>query len=60
MNEWVRKEKYIHPAHEFLLCFRAEVAVDGGLDLEEGLDHVFEAGCRLGGRLALWWMRAGK
>lgn len=33
--------------------FWAEVAVDGGLELEEGLDDVFEAGWRVGGFSAL-------
>lgn len=40
----------VHFADEFLVGFWAEVAVDGGLELVEGLDHVFEAG---------WWQWGG-
>ena len=35
----------VHFPHEFGLGFGTEVAVDGGLDLEEGLDDGFEALC---------------
>lgn len=37
----------VHLADEFLLCLRAEVAVDGGLDFEEVLDYLFEVGCHV-------------
>ena len=49
--------EYVHFVNEFLLGFRAEIAVHCGLDLVESLDYFFEAvwsrGVSLGAVIAM-------
>ena len=38
----VRPRACLHLADKFLLSLRAKISVNGGLDLEEVLDNIFE------------------
>lgn len=38
---------HVHLPNEFLLGLRAQIAMDGGLDLVELLDHILEVVCIL-------------